>query len=143
MRLDAVEEIVQTEDIYNAIRMALRAINKMDLDKLIISVRLYSARIGGNLINCLQIITINPEHQISNPRDASSHVQTLLSLRNMVRCIPAIRRALESAGCAMLCTIAQLLQDHRLSQVESLLAAGLNDDAGMAKVWAPSRLQCE
>jgi DNA mismatch repair protein MSH4 len=38
MRLDAVEEIVQTEDIYNAIRMALRAINKVDLDKLITSV---------------------------------------------------------------------------------------------------------
>jgi len=143
MRLDAVEEIVQTEDIYNAIRMALRAINKMDLDKLIISVRLYKAQIGGNLIDWLQIITINPEHQTSNPRDASSHVQTLLSLRNMVRCIPAIQRTLESAGCAMLRTIAQLLQDHRLSQVESLLAAGLNDDAGMAKVWAPSRLQCE
>ena len=43
MRLDAVEEIVRTEDIYNAIRMALRAVNKMDLDKLIISVRLYKA----------------------------------------------------------------------------------------------------
>jgi hypothetical protein len=41
----------------------------------------------------------------------------------------------------MLGTIAELLRDHRLTQVESLLAAGLNDDAGMAKVWALDRLQ--
>ena len=50
MRLDAVEEIVQTEDIFNGIRMALRAINKVDLDKLITLVCLYNAGMDGALM---------------------------------------------------------------------------------------------
>lgn len=38
MRLDGVEEIVQSEDLYNAVKIALRAMNKVDVDKLITAV---------------------------------------------------------------------------------------------------------
>ena len=37
-RLDAVEELINSEDRFNYVRDALKALNKMDLDKLIIAV---------------------------------------------------------------------------------------------------------
>lgn len=37
-RLDAVEELVQTEDKFLAVRDALKTVNKLDLDKLISAV---------------------------------------------------------------------------------------------------------
>lgn len=38
-RLDAVEEVVQSEEMYNAVKVSLRALNKIDIDKLISSVK--------------------------------------------------------------------------------------------------------
>lgn len=38
-RLDSVEELVQAEDKFNSIKDALRTVNRLDLDKLISSVR--------------------------------------------------------------------------------------------------------
>lgn len=47
MRLDGVEEIVQSEDLYNAVKIALRAMNKVDVDKLITAAS-FSARGFGH-----------------------------------------------------------------------------------------------
>lgn len=79
----------------------------------------------------------SPEQQTTNPQDASRHVVSLLQLRNTVRCIPAIRNALDGTSSQLLQTIRTLLSDSRLADVESLLAAGLNDDAGLGKVTDP------
>lgn len=46
MRLDGVEEIVQSEDLYNAVKIALRAMNKVDVDKLITAASLSARGFG-------------------------------------------------------------------------------------------------
>lgn len=81
-----------------------------------------------------KVITVDPTHETSNPRDASYHVTTLLTLRAAVRAIPAIRHALDGASSDLLRTIASLLNDRRLEIIEGLLAESLNDDVGVGKV---------
>lgn len=141
-RLDAVEEIVQSEEMYNTIKVSLRAMNKTDLDKLISSVSQTSLLFLSMILllafsSSTKVITVDPVHETSNPRDASHHVTTLLTLRAAVRAIPAIRHALDGAGSDLLQTIGSLLNDERLDLIEGLLAKSLNDDAGIGKVCTP------
>ena len=82
----------------------------------------------------MQIIVTTPNHQTNNPKEASSHVTNMLLLRNVVRSIPSIQRALQGCESTLLRTIQGLLNDENLYEVEGLLARSLNDDAGLGKV---------
>ncbi|KAF9505616.1 hypothetical protein BS47DRAFT_1322283 [Hydnum rufescens UP504] len=115
-RLNAVDELVRSEDHYTSIKVSIKAMNKIDIDKLISS-----------------IIVATPNYQTNNPKEASSHVTNMLLLRNVVRSIPAIQRALQGCESALLRIIQGLLSDEKLFEVERLLASSLNDDATLGK----------
>ncbi|KAF8315442.1 hypothetical protein DL93DRAFT_2166804 [Clavulina sp. PMI_390] len=116
LRLDAVEEIVQAEDLYGSVKSSLKTMDKVDFDKLITS-----------------IIAQSPENQTINPRDASRHLVALLQLRNVVRCIPAICQSLSGTSSQILRTIGTILSDQRVIEIERILARSVNDDAGAGK----------
>lgn len=83
-RLDVVEELIQSEDLFTNIRNALKMMNKMDFDKLIISLASSEAR------------TTN------NAKPASAHISQLLNLRIVIKNLQALRDSLEGSRSSLL-----------------------------------------
>ncbi|KAF8327173.1 muts domain V-domain-containing protein [Cantharellus anzutake] len=115
-RLEAVNELVKSEDIYHSVKAALRSMSKMDLDKLISA-----------------IITNTTDQPSISPREASTHVTNMLQLRDVVCCIPPVAQALASCHANLLRVVQGLLCDSRLGDIRALLFEGLNADAGLSK----------
>ncbi|CCM03700.1 uncharacterized protein FIBRA_05846 [Fibroporia radiculosa] len=114
-RLDAVEELVQTECCFNDVKQALKTLNKIDLDKLICSLASSEAR------------------EASTAKPAAARVAQMLNLRNIVNVLPGIAKALEGSRSQMLRIIAEMVSDDRLSKIERLICESLNEDATPAK----------
>ncbi|EJD04505.1 uncharacterized protein FOMMEDRAFT_83663 [Fomitiporia mediterranea MF3/22] len=114
-RLDAVEELVQTEDKFSAIKDALRTVNKLDLDKLISSLAASEARTSNG------------------SKAASSRVSQMLQLRSVIRNIPVVRDAVKGCRSRLLEIVCDMLSDERIEHIESLITRSLNDDAMLYK----------
>ncbi|EIW86225.1 hypothetical protein CONPUDRAFT_45677 [Coniophora puteana RWD-64-598 SS2] len=114
-RLDAVEELVNNEERFSDVRIALKTLNKLDLDKLISSLAAYEVTIS------------------SSARPASARVLQMLNLRSLVRNIPNLRRALHGSQSTLLRIIEKMISDTRLDRIDALVAENLNDEAGPAK----------
>ncbi|KAJ3537325.1 hypothetical protein NMY22_g5634 [Coprinellus aureogranulatus] len=115
-RLDAVEELVQSEDRFSGIRDALKPMNKMDFDKLIVS--LASSEAKENL----------------SAKPASQRVSQMLSLRSIVTQLPALQKALQGSRSQLLRIICDMVSDPRIDEIERLISANLNDECGPVKV---------
>ncbi|KAL1749149.1 muts domain V-domain-containing protein [Schizophyllum fasciatum] len=114
-RLDVVEEFVKTEDRFNEVKDALRVLNKMDFDKLIASLAASEAR------------------PTNNAKPASARVTQMLSLRNAVKTLPLLHKALEGGQSQLLKIIRDMLRDERLSKIEQLVDERLNEDSTPSK----------
>ncbi|KAL5535043.1 MSH4 [Sanghuangporus sanghuang] len=110
-RLDAVEELIQAEDKFNAVMDGLRSVNKLDLDKLISSFAMSEARVSNAA------------------RSAASRVSQMLQLRGFVKQIPTVRDAIKGCQSRLLEVVYDMLSDGRFEKLENLLSQSLNDDA--------------
>ncbi|KAL1755189.1 muts domain V-domain-containing protein [Schizophyllum commune] len=114
-RLDVVEEFVKTEDRFNGVKDALRVLNKMDFDKLIASLAASEAR------------------PTNNAKPASTRVTQMLSLRNAVKTLPLLYKALEGSQSQLLKIIRDMLGDERLTKIQELVDERLNEDSTPSK----------
>ncbi|KAF8885255.1 DNA mismatch repair protein MutS [Gymnopilus junonius] len=110
-RLDVVEELINKEDLFTYVRDALKTLNKMDFDKLIAALASSEAKVT------------------TSARPASQRVLQVLNLRNVVKNLPVLRKALEGSQ-------SQLLQIvyHVLALPKVVLVGGLA--AVNARVYA-------
>ncbi|KAG5634920.1 hypothetical protein H0H81_000323 [Sphagnurus paluster] len=114
-RLDVVEEFVQNEDRYTEVRDALKTLNKMDFDKLIVALASQEARITNNA------------------KPASARVLQMLNLRSVVKNLPLLQKALSGSKSQLLKIIHSLISDERLAKIEALVSTNLNEDGAPAK----------
>ncbi|KAJ7160996.1 muts domain V-domain-containing protein [Mycena filopes] len=114
-RLDVVEELVQSEELFTAVRAGLKPLNKMDFDKLIAS------------------LASSETKPSTTAKPAAARVSQMLDLRNVVRNLPALKNALEGSQSQLLKIIYQMLSDERLSKIEASVCANLNEDGAPAK----------
>ncbi|KAG1741768.1 muts domain V-domain-containing protein [Suillus paluster] len=114
-RLDAVEELIHSEDKFTEIKDALKTLNKMDFDK---------------LISSLGFSEVRPT---TTAKGAFSRVSQMLNLRTAVRSLPFLQTALSGCKSQLLLVIYDILSDERLTKIEELVAENLNDDAGSVK----------
>ncbi|KAJ6578861.1 muts domain V-domain-containing protein [Mycena vulgaris] len=114
-RLDVVEELVQSEDRFTEVRAGLKPLNKMDFDKLIASLASSETKIT------------------SAAKPAAARVSQMLDLRNVVRNLPALQKALEGSQSQLLRIVYEMLSDERLAKIECLVCENLNEDGAPAK----------
>ncbi|KAH7103198.1 muts domain V-domain-containing protein [Auriculariales sp. MPI-PUGE-AT-0066] len=110
-RLDAVEEIVKSEDKYASIRDGIRAFGQHDLDKLISSLAASEVR------------------ETANVKFASLRISQMLVLRTIVRSLPSIHNALSLCRSRLLTILTQMISDPRFERIDELISGHLNDDA--------------
>ncbi|KAJ7271034.1 muts domain V-domain-containing protein [Mycena rebaudengoi] len=115
-RLDVVEELVQAEERFTDVRTALKALDKMDFDKLIASV-------AGIFRN-------KTDRQC---KTGSSTRFPDAELANLVRNLPLLQKALEGCQSQLLKIICEMLSDERLANIETLVCENLNEDGAPAK----------
>ncbi|KAG8742868.1 MutS protein msh4 [Ceratobasidium sp. 428] len=114
-RLDVVQELVNDEEKYTAIRDALKTIKKIDLDKLIAQLTTSENRpVGGTT---------------GNAKGASARVEQMIDLRNVIRSLPGVVKALQGCRSSLLCMISDMLDDERVKSIDEVVSQGLNDDA--------------
>ncbi|OJA13483.1 hypothetical protein AZE42_04411 [Rhizopogon vesiculosus] len=111
----AVEELIQSEDKFTEIKDALKALNKMDFDK---------------LISSLGFTEVRPT---TTAKGAFSRVSQMLSLRTAVRSLPLLQTALSGCQSQLMEIIHEILSDERLAKIEELIAENLNDEAVLVK----------
>ncbi|KAH9949472.1 muts domain V-domain-containing protein [Amylocystis lapponica] len=114
-RLDVVDELVQTEERFNEVKDALKTLNKMDFDKLISSLAAHEVR------------------ETSSAKLAASRVAQMLNLRNVVKNVPLLARALAGSRSELLRIIAEMLSDERLEKIAQLVSESLNEEASPTK----------
>ncbi|KAH9982044.1 muts domain V-domain-containing protein [Lactifluus volemus] len=114
-RLDVVGELIQSEDRFTEVKDALRHLCKVDVDKLISSLASSETR------------------ETSSARTASSRVTQMLNLRDVVRRLPALEKALIGSKSELLRIICNMLSDERLAKVERFVSESLNEDASLQK----------
>jgi DNA mismatch repair protein MSH4 len=92
-RLSAVSELVQSEETFHAIRDALKGVQKVDLDKLIIQLAALDQR----------------REAIENTvKTAYDRMGQLLDLQKIIRNIPAVGRATGDCACILLRVIGEV-----------------------------------
>ncbi|KAI0245681.1 muts domain V-domain-containing protein [Lactifluus subvellereus] len=113
--LDVVGELVQSEDRFTEVKDALKHLCKVDIDKLITS------------------LASNETRETSSARTASSRATQMLNLRDVVRHLPALEKALIGSKSQLLRIICDMLSDERLVKVEHFVSESLNVDASLQK----------
>ncbi|KAG9077625.1 MutS protein msh4, partial [Ceratobasidium sp. UAMH 11750] len=114
-RLDVVQELVNDEEKYTAIRDALKTLKKIDLDKLIAQLTTSENRpVGGTT---------------GNAKGASVRVEQMIHLRSVIRSLPGIVKALQGCRSGLLRIISGMLDDDRVKSIDEVVSQGLNDDA--------------
>ncbi|KAG8722289.1 MutS protein msh4 [Ceratobasidium sp. 394] len=102
-RLDVVQELVNNEEKYTAIRDALKTLKKIDLDKLIAQLTTSENRpVGG----------YDWQRQ-----------------RLVIRSLPGIVKALQGCRSDLLRTISGRLDNERVKSIDEVVSQGLNDEA--------------
>ncbi|KAK0440784.1 muts domain V-domain-containing protein [Armillaria borealis] len=109
-RLDVVEEFVKSEDAFNNVKTALKPMNKMDFDKLIVS------------------LASSETKPTTTAQGASTRVSQMLNLRNIVKCIPQLQEALAGCKSHLLRIVFDMVSDERIANIERLITKSLNED---------------
>ncbi|KIM39112.1 hypothetical protein M413DRAFT_419584 [Hebeloma cylindrosporum] len=112
-RLDVVEEFINAEDRFTYVRDALKTLNKMDFDKL--------------------ILASSEARATTSSKPASQRILQILNLRNIVRNVPLLKKALEGSRSQLLRIVCDLLSDERIDRIEQLVSAHLNEEGGTSK----------
>lgn len=91
---DSFSELVQSEDRYTDVKDALKQLCKVDLDKLISSVRVrIKSHSESSMFTTMQLAS-NETREANSARTASSRVTQMLNLKDVVRHLPALQNAL-------------------------------------------------
>ncbi|PCH33162.1 hypothetical protein WOLCODRAFT_93032 [Wolfiporia cocos MD-104 SS10] len=114
-RLDVVEELIQNENRFNDVKNALKSLHKMDFDKLICSLAASEAR------------------ETSTAKPAAARVAQMLSLRNIVKNMPVLAKALAGSRSRLLQIVLDMISDERLLRIEQLVSETLNEEAAPTK----------
>lgn len=114
-RLDAVDELVRCEDLFGCIKNSLKFLNKTDFDKLIAS---------------LAALETRPTESV---KMASSRVTQMLNLRNVIKNVPLVQRALSGSRSRLLRCLHDMLDDERITRIADLVDANLNEEVGSAR----------
>ena len=93
-RLDAVEELINSEDRFTKLRESLKGMNKMDFDKLIVALASSEAK------------------ETLSAKPASQRVSQMLNLRNVVRNLPFLQKALVNTKSQLLKIIYEVFCYH-------------------------------
>ncbi|KAK0232710.1 muts domain V-domain-containing protein [Armillaria fumosa] len=109
-RLDVVEEFVKSEDAFTNVKTALKPMNKMDFDKLIVS------------------LASSETKPTTTAQGASTRVSQMLNLRNIVKCIPQLQEALAGRKSHLLRIVCDMVSDERIANIECLITKSLNED---------------
>ncbi|KAK0475108.1 muts domain V-domain-containing protein, partial [Armillaria novae-zelandiae] len=109
-RLDVVEEFVKSEDAFTNVKIALKPMNKMDFDKLIVS------------------LAASETKPTTTAQGASTRVSQMLNLRNIVKCIPQLQEALAGCKSHLLRIVCDMVSDERIANIECLITKSLNED---------------
>ncbi|KAG8977624.1 MutS protein msh4 [Tulasnella sp. 425] len=114
-RLDAVEELINTEEKYTSIKDSLKTLKKIDLDKLVAS------------------LTTSESRASITPGAASFRVRQMLDLRSVIRSLPTIAAALQGCRSQLLQVVAEMVSDERIAKIDERIGNTLNQDANVAK----------
>ncbi|GAA5871540.1 hypothetical protein JCM8547_001367 [Rhodosporidiobolus lusitaniae] len=136
-RLDTVEELVNSEERFRAVRKALEPLKSLDLDK--ITSRLLTSTSptkgfssGGDSGSRSSLF---PSFSLSSSSDPSARISAklthLLSLRTFLTSLPLLRSSVEGAESTLLRQVERILSDERLDEVARAVREGVNQD-----VWA-------
>ncbi|KAK7468350.1 MutS protein msh4 [Stygiomarasmius scandens] len=109
------QEFIKDEDLFDETRKALKALNKMDFDKLI-------------------AMLVSSESKPTNTaQGAAARVSQMLNLRNVVHNLPLLRNALEGTRSQLLQIVHNMLSDERLERIDNLIRMSLNEDTSPTK----------
>ncbi|KAL4244476.1 DNA mismatch repair MutS family protein [Abortiporus biennis] len=114
-RLDVVEELVQSEERFTLIKDGLKTLNKLDFDKLIVSLASYESS------------------ETTNSKIAATRVTQMLQLRSVVKNVPLLAKALDGSRSQLLQIIHEMISDSRLEKIQRLIDDSLNDQAAPNK----------
>ncbi|KAG8891086.1 MutS protein msh4 [Tulasnella sp. 332] len=64
---------------------------------------------------------------------ASARVSQMLNLRSVIRSLPTLMIALQGCRSRLLCLIAEMISDERISKIDTLISNALNEEAIFAK----------
>lgn len=109
-RLDVIEEFVKSEDAFTNVKTALKPMNKMDFDKLIVS------------------LASSETKPTTTAQGASTRVSQMLNLRNIVKCIPQLQEALAGCKSHLLRIVCDMISDERIANIKCLITRSLNED---------------
>ncbi|KAM0752833.1 hypothetical protein T439DRAFT_299108 [Meredithblackwellia eburnea MCA 4105] len=117
-RLDAVEELVGSEERFHAVRKALEPLKKLDLDKMI-----------GQIVSHVPLSILTLSNSKKDPsKESEAKVARALQLRTFLSSLPALRTALMGVESSLLSTVVRVLKDQRLEAMLDALGETLNDD---------------
>ena len=94
-------ELIRSEDLFTSVKDGLKRLNKMDLDKLISAVRAVSFSSVITLSVHIQLAS-SETRETNTARMASNRVAQMLSLRNLVKNLPLLEKALLGARSELL-----------------------------------------
>ncbi|KAK1231370.1 MutS protein msh4 [Marasmius sp. AFHP31] len=114
-RLDVVEEFVQDQDIFSEVRTGLKALTKLDLDKLI------------------SMLVSSEARPSTSAQGASARVSQMLDLRKIIQNLPLLQNALVNSKSQLLRIVHTMLSDERLEKIDNLIRSSLNEDSISAK----------
>ncbi len=87
-------ELVQSEDRFTEVKDALKHLCKVDLDKLVSSVRVRIKHYSSlSMLTTMQLAS-NETREANSARKASSRVTQMLNLKDVMRHLPALQKAL-------------------------------------------------
>ena len=115
LRLDVVDELVQSEDRLATIDKAIRTLGKVDYDKLVST--LITTRSGRSTL-------------ARDPAaDAEGKIGQLLSLRTFVKTLPTIAASIQDANAHLIRRAHEFLTDPRPAQLRRRIEDTLNKEA--------------
>ncbi|KAG8770252.1 MutS protein msh4 [Serendipita sp. 397] len=117
-RLDAVANLVQSDEHYNSIHNAIKGVQKIDMDKLI--VRLAAIDKSGEISSGVGLESIAV-------KTAYERLGQLLDLQKVIKNLPVVAHAASETQARLLRIIGELVLDPRITEIRQVIERHLND----------------
>ncbi|GAA5897919.1 hypothetical protein JCM8208_003192 [Rhodotorula glutinis] len=132
-RLDAVEELVNSEERSRAVRKALEELKSLDLDKIVSRLLSPIRTASSSSSSRNSTSSLFPRSTVNQDPSSriASHLAHLLHLRQFLTTLPKLRAAVEHADARLLEAVDRALADEQLDRIADVIEAGVNPD-----VWA-------
>ncbi|GAA5999909.1 hypothetical protein JCM10207_005967 [Rhodosporidiobolus poonsookiae] len=133
-RLDAVEELVNSEERMRAVRKALEPLKSLDLDKIVSRLLASTSSTRGLSTSSgargLSRSSLFPSAAFSTDPSTriSQKLAYLLSLRSFLTALPSLRSSVENADAMLLRQIERIFEDGRLEEIKAAMERNVNRD---------------